>query len=87
MAEDNAEAERIANRYISDCGFDVYAYLTQSCYSEWCDSIPYNSDDDRTVKEIISDVKKEKEKQEYIKKHYQELPFSAPAASATGDSQ
>ena len=77
MAKSCTEAEAEARYEISKSDIKMYAYeVKEDRYdSDWKDAIPYNSDDDKTVGEICEELKAQKEKKEYMEKHYQELPF------------
>ena len=77
MAENSTQAESEVRCKISrhDMDFNAYEARGNHCYHDWQNERPYNSDDDKTVGEIIEELKKKQEKKEYIKKHYREISF------------
>lgn len=76
MAVNASEAERITRRTISryDLTFDGVENPT-SHYGAG-DAIPFNSDDKRTVGEIVAEIREKEKKKKYLERHHQDIPFS-----------
>ena len=81
MAENRSQAEKVAREEveINDNVYELDYFAVEAgthLLAGFEDTIPYNSDDDKTVGELIEEARAEEQKKEYIKNHYQELPFN-----------
>lgn len=77
MATSAGQAERVARNIASVHDSNYDAHLANSYYMGWENEPPLNADadDNRTVREIIEEMIKQKEKKDYMQRHYRELPF------------
>lgn len=61
MAEDELEAQDIRIRHLGACS--RFAIEAETVHPDWLDTIPFNSDDDRTCGQILEAQEKEEAKE------------------------